>query len=87
MAKRNVRCSHDLHNLVMGLYVLTTDERMPSEGNLWGTMEGDSPEDASARFKVKIQGWYSGIATGHLGRMDDDRARRLAENDFGVELA
>jgi hypothetical protein len=67
------------------LYVLTTDPRMPSKSNLWGTQAGDSPEDASARFKVRIQTWHSPTKTGHLGRMDMDRARRLRENDFSVQ--
>jgi len=70
------------------LYVLATDPRMPSKGNLWGTQAGSSPEDASARFKARIQKWYSPIKGGqHLTLMDEDRARRLREDDFRVELA
>ncbi len=69
------------------LYVLTTDPRMPSKSNLWGTQAGSSPEDASARFKARIQKWYSPIKGGHLTLMDEDRARRLRENDFSVEPA
>jgi hypothetical protein len=70
------------------LYVLTTDPRMPSRNNLWGTEPGRSPEDASARFKARIQRWNSSsIKTGHLGRLEEDRARRLAEDDFSVDLS
>lgn len=69
------------------LYVLTTDARMPSKSNLWGTQAGRSPEDASARFKARIQQWYSPSEMAHLARMKEDRARRLRENDFGVELS
>jgi hypothetical protein len=69
------------------LYVLTTDPRMPSKDNLWGTMVSRSPEDASARFKAKIQDWYAPSEMAHLVRMKEDRARRLRENDFSVELS
>jgi hypothetical protein len=68
------------------LYVLTTDPRMPSKGNLWGTQAGSSLEDATARFKARITGYYSSNDTGHLGRMMHDRDRRLREDDFTVEL-
>lgn len=69
------------------LYVLTTDLRMPSKANLWGTQAGRSPEDASARFRAKITRYYSSRDTGHLSRMMDDRDRRLREDDFIVELS
>lgn len=69
------------------LYVLKTDPRMPSRNNLWGTEAGRSPEDASARFKVRIHNWHSPVKTVHLGRLEEDRARRLRENDFSVELS
>jgi hypothetical protein len=68
-------------------YVLTTDPRMPSKSNLWGTMVGRSHEDASARFKAKIQQFYSPSKMAHFARMKEDRARRLRENDFSVELS
>jgi hypothetical protein len=58
---------------------------MPSKSNLWGTQEGHRPEDASARFKAKIQRWPSSGGFAHLRRMDADRARRLREDDFSVE--
>jgi hypothetical protein len=54
-------------------YVLTTAPLMPSKSNLWGTQAGSSPEDASTRFKARIQKWYSPIKTGYLALMDEDR--------------
>ena len=69
------------------LYVLMTDPRMPSKLNLWGTEPARSPEEASARFKDRVTRFYTSSQTGHLRRMDEDRERRLRENDFSVALA
>lgn len=68
------------------LYVLVTDPRMPSKDNLWGTQPARSPEDASARFRVRIKNWHSSSKVAHLLRMEKDRERRLREDDFAVEL-
>jgi hypothetical protein len=69
------------------VYVLTTDARMPSKSNLWGTQVARSPKDASAQFKEKIQQFHSTDGLAHLRVMEKDRARRLREDDFSVELA
>ena len=70
------------------LYVLKTDDRMPSKGNLWGTQAASSPEKATTLFREKLKGWHSPSSRlGHLQSMEEDRARRLREDDFDVELA
>lgn len=70
------------------LYVLVTDPRMPSKGNLWGTQAASRPEEARTRFRDRIERWHSPSKTfHHLQHMEEDRARRLRENDFDVELA
>jgi hypothetical protein len=70
------------------LYVLKTDDRMPSKGNLWGTQAANSPEKAKTLFREKVKGWHSPSSRlGHLQSMEEDRARRLREDDFDVELA
>jgi hypothetical protein len=69
------------------LYVLKTDECMPSKTNLWGTQAASSPEKAKILFRAKVKGWYAPSNVSHLRFMEEDRARRLRENDFDVELA
>jgi len=70
----------------MNKYVLKTDERMPSKNNLWGIMAASSPEEARNLFQKKIRGWYAPSKFRHLHSMEEDRDRRLRENDFDVEL-
>jgi hypothetical protein len=70
------------------LYVLKTDERMPSTRNLWGTQAACSPEEAKTLFRQKVTGWYAPpTSLFHLQSMELDRARRLREDDFDIELA
>ena len=54
------------------LYVLKTDDPMPSQRNLWGTHAGTSPEDASARFKAKITQRHVPTKTAHFRRMMEE---------------
>ena len=68
------------------LYVLVTDPRMPSNDNLWATEPARSPEEASARFRARINNWHSYSKYAHELRMEVDRERRLREEDFAVEL-
>jgi hypothetical protein len=70
----------------MKKYVLKTDERMPSKSNLWGIEAGSSPEEAKSAFRRKIEGWHSSSKFHHLLSMEEDRKRRLREDDFDVEL-
>ena len=70
------------------LYVLVTDQRMPSKGNLWGTQAASGLEEARTRFRDRIERWhFPSKNSPHLHHMEEDRARRLRENDFDVELA
>ena len=67
-------------------YVLKTDERMPSTLNFWGLEAAKSPEEAKEQFRTRVKNWYApSAAMAHLRRMEDDRARRLREDDFEVE--
>ena len=69
------------------LYVLVSDPRMPSKSNLWATQAASSPEEARTKFHDRIKAWYSPNSKDlHLRLMEDDRLRRLNEDDFDVEL-
>ena len=71
----------------MNKYVLRTDERMPSKNNFWGIEAASGPEEARSRFRKridKIEGSYP--RSTYLGRREEDRERRLREDDFEVEL-
>jgi hypothetical protein len=70
----------------MDKYLLKSDPRQPSKANCWGLMPAESPEEASALFKARVMKCSSTNASGHLHRMMEDRDRRLATNDFDVEL-
>jgi hypothetical protein len=70
----------------MKKYVLTTDERMPSKNNFWGIEAANSPEEAKTNFRKRVEGWHSSSSFHHLRSMEEDRARRLQEDDFDVEL-
>lgn len=67
-------------------YVLKTDERMPSKNNLWGIEAASSPEEARSLFRKRVEGWHSSSKFQHLRSMEEDRKRRLREDDFDVEL-
>ncbi len=67
-------------------YVLKTDERMPSKNNLWGIVAASGPEEARNLYKEKIEMWHSSSSLYHLRSMEEDRNRRLQEDDFDVEL-
>lgn len=71
------------------MYVLATDPRMPSKGNLWAHRQVAA---LKTPLLVSRHGFKSGIhplikGGQHLTLMDEDRARRLREDDFRVELA
>jgi hypothetical protein len=67
-------------------YVLKTDERMPSRRNLWGIVAATSLEEATGLFQKKIGEWHAPSTLHHPRCMEEDRDRRLGENDFAVEL-
>jgi hypothetical protein len=69
------------------LYILASDPRMPSKDNLWAAEAASSSEEARARFRKRIKGWHvSAHGSYHFHRMEEDRARRVRDNDFDVEL-
>jgi len=70
----------------MDKYVLKSDPRQPSKANCWGLMPAESPEEASVLFKAKVTKYHSTEESGYLHRLTEDRDRRLATNDFDVEL-
>lgn len=72
----------------MEKYVLRTDEPESSPRNLWGLRPAASLEDAKEIFRNHITNWHcsSSSKSIHLRRMQEDRARRLREDDFDVEL-
>jgi hypothetical protein len=77
-----------IRGMVEQLYVLASDPRMPSKDNLWGTEPASSPEEARNRFREHIKSWHnsSGSNNWYFRRMEEDRARRLRDDDFDVEL-
>ena len=67
-------------------YILTGDPRIPDTGNLWGIMTATTEAEAKTKFEIKVKGWYHKSTDFHFRRMEDDRQRRITENDFAVEL-
>jgi hypothetical protein len=59
---------------------------MPSKNNYWGIEPASSPEAARTIFRKKIEGSYSSTKFLHLQSREEDRKRRLREDDFEVEL-
>lgn len=70
----------------MNKYVLKTDERMPSKNNFWGIEAATSPEGAREQFLRRIESSYCASANYWLQSREEDRKRRLREDDFDVEL-
>jgi hypothetical protein len=71
---------------IVNKYVLKTDDRMPSRNNYWGIEVAGSPEEAEDRFRKRIEGSYIPAKNGYLQRREEDRERRLREDDVRVEL-
>jgi len=67
-------------------YILKTDPRCPSRDNLWGAEPAETAEEAKERFKTKIGNSHNSSDWSHFRKMDEDRKRRLAEDDFEVEI-
>ena len=68
-------------------YVLKSDERMPSKGNFWGIEAAFSAEEAQKNFRDRITTFRAlKTAFTHEKAMEKDRHRRIAEDDFEVEL-
>lgn len=70
----------------MNKYVLKTDERMPSKNNFWGIEAAVDSEEASKQFRTRIEASYSASTSYYMRSREEDRKRRLQQNDFEVEL-
>jgi hypothetical protein len=75
-----------LRRAAMNKYVLKTDERMPSKNNFWAIEAATSPEEARRQFRRRIETSYCASENHYLQSREEDRKRRLREDDFDIEV-